>query len=114
MPDKPEEKKPATHTPKGRFAKGNKCGKGNPFGREVNQLRAYIFGNISQGEWDNVRKALVEKAMDGDVKALTLLLNYGCGKPAQSLDVNVTSANISPEEAKLRIANFFGLDKDKK
>ena len=102
-------KTPKTHKPNGQFAKGNKCGKGNPFGRETAQLRAYLFGNISQGDWDAVHKALVDKAKEGDVKALNLLFSYTLGKPVQQMDVNVTQSNISPEEAKERIARFFSL-----
>jgi len=100
---------PKTHKPNGQFAKGNKLGKGNPFGRETAQLRAYLFGNISQGDWDAVHKALVDKAKEGDVKALNLLFSYTLGKPVQQMDVNVTQSNISPEEAKQRISRFFGL-----
>lgn len=95
----------------GKFKKGNKAGKGNPFGAEVSKLRAYIFGNIQQGQWDKVRVALLGKAMEGDTKALTLLFAYALGKPVQSVDINVTQASITPEEAQARIKAFFGLDK---
>jgi hypothetical protein len=93
----------------GLFLPGTKGGPGNPFGGRALEIRRILFDNIKEKEWIDVRKALFNKALSGDVKALALLFSYTLGKPVQPLDLSVTSAQISPEDAQKRIMTFFGL-----
>lgn len=94
----------------GKFTKNNKCGRGNPFIKEVNNLRRFLFQEIRKDDWESVKKALIKAAQSGDMKAMNLLLSYACGKPIQLIDINSTVTSVSPEEGKKRIAAFFGLD----
>lgn len=114
---KPKDSKPKTAIQKqrnkdGTFAKGCSGGPGgNHFLGMQQKLRSYLFDKISQSDWTAVRKALVDKAKDGDLKALEMLLNYTIGKPKESIDLDVTSSQFNVDEARTRIMAFFRIDK---
>jgi hypothetical protein len=93
----------------GKFLPGTKGGPGNPWGGRTAEVRKLLFEEIKTSEWIDIRKALINKCLNGDVKALALLFSYTLGKPVQPLDLSVTSAQISPEDAQKRIMTFFGL-----
>lgn len=78
----------------GRFAKGNKCGKGNPLNRRAQMLRAQCLRYMTpQKLWDVVDK-LYEMAMEGDVLAARELLDRTLGKAHQPIKLDV-DAKIS-------------------
>lgn len=93
----------------GRFQKGHKLAKGNPLGSEAVKLRVWLLKQVKQKDWKAIQTALVDKAKAGDMKAIQIIFSYALGKPLQQVDMNVTSANISPEEAKQRIREFFSI-----
>ena len=74
------------HEANGQFAKGNKGGPGNPFARQVAQLRKVIINRLTEEDLLAITEALLAKAKQGNVGAAKLLLAYGIGKPASSPD----------------------------
>ena len=67
--------------PRGRFAPGNRFGRGNPFAQKVAKLRAALLRAVSAGNVRAIIKGLVVKAKAGDVAAAKLLLDRVLGPP---------------------------------
>ena len=65
----------------GRFQPGNPGGPGNPFARQVAQLRKALLNSVTEQDMQEVAKALLERAKEGNVAAAKLLLSYTIGKP---------------------------------
>ena len=89
----PRPTEPAAQTPpanghdaKGRFTHGNKGGPGNPYARQVAQLRQVILNRLTEEDLLAITEALLAKAKEGSVGAAKLLLAYAIGKPASSPD----------------------------
>ena len=74
------------HDAKGRWAKGNPGGPGNPFARQVARLRKIILNRLTEEDLLAITEALLAKAKEGSVGAAKLLLAYALGKPASSPD----------------------------
>ena len=74
------------HDAKGRWAKGNPGGPGNPFARQVAKLRKVIINRLTEEDLLAITEALLAKAKEGSVGAAKLLLAYGIGKPASAPD----------------------------
>jgi hypothetical protein len=72
--------------PNGRFAPGNRCGKGNAVARKASQFRAKLFSATSVKEFDAIRRVLVEEALARRPWAVKLFLSYMIGEP-QPMDV---------------------------
>lgn len=70
------------HDNRGRFAAGNKAGKGNPHHRRVAELRAKMLERVSPDDVSAVVEALVSKAKAGDTAAIKLLLDRVFGRIA--------------------------------
>src|SRR5437762_3281004 len=88
----PRPTEPAAQTPtsghdaKGRFTRGNPGGPGNPFARQVAQLRKVILNRLTEEDLLAITEALLAKAKQGSVGAAKLLLAYALGKPASAPD----------------------------
>ena len=67
----------------GRFAKGNKGGKGNPFARNVAMMRKCFFNAVTENEMTVLVRLIYHMAMEGDLKAAGLLFKYMIGQPNQ-------------------------------
>src|SRR5947208_839977 len=72
--------------PHGRFTMGNKGGPGNPFARQIAEMRKLLLNTVPGERLANIVLALVEKAEKGDVAAAKLVLQYTVGKPAEAVD----------------------------
>jgi hypothetical protein len=70
----------------GQFTKGNKGGPGNPFARQVGQLRSSLIHSTTREEVIRVGDVLKEKALGGDVAAIKLFFYYLIGRPADVVD----------------------------
>lgn len=70
------------HDSRGRFAKGNKAGKGNPHHRRVAELRAKMLERVTPDDIVAVVETLVNKAKSGDTAAIKLLLDRVFGRIA--------------------------------
>jgi hypothetical protein len=75
---------PEGHEPNGRFAKGNHGGPGNPYARQVAQLRHRILHRVSGDDIEQIIDKMVELAKKGDVAAARLVLQHTLGRPVAS------------------------------
>jgi hypothetical protein len=73
---------------RGRFAKGNKGGPGNPFGPRFAALRYAACDVVTPQNMRDILSALVLRALTGDVVAAKLVLAYALGKPDVGLDAD--------------------------
>jgi hypothetical protein len=71
---------------RGRFAKGNKGGPGNPFSRQVAALRTALLDNVKAEDMAAIVRALIDRAKTGGVAAAKLVFAYVLGKPAEAVD----------------------------
>jgi hypothetical protein len=70
----------------GRFAKGNKCSKGNPFARKMALFRSGLLKSLDEGKLEALGERLYAAAAGGDWVAAELLLKYAVGRPAPAVD----------------------------
>jgi hypothetical protein len=90
--------------PKGnRFTLGNKGGPGNPFARQVAEIRKLLLNTVPGDELAKILLAVVEKAKTGDVAAAKLVLQYTAGKPAEAVEPD----RIELEDHRLRAASLI-------
>ena len=90
------------HDARGRFAKGNKGGPGNPFNRQVAALRQVLLQRVSTDDIAAVVDQLLLKAKAGELAAIRLLLSYTVGKPTRTVDpdrIDIQEVEIFNEEA---------------
>jgi hypothetical protein len=69
------------HENNGRFRKGNAGGPGNPFARQVAQLRAALINAVTGTDIRQIAEQLLAQARQGNLAAIKLLLQYVLGKP---------------------------------
>ncbi len=90
MNAQPESPAPGAATPgrdgKGRFAKGNKYGPGNPFARQTAALRSALLRQLTEEQIEQVAALLLQKALEGDLAAIRLVLLYAVGKPTPAVN----------------------------
>jgi hypothetical protein len=87
---------------KGRFARGNKGGPGNPFNRRVAALRQLLVERVSDDDLAAIVDRLVQKAREGDVSAARLVLSYAVGRPTSAVDpdeLDIQEMSIFTREA---------------
>ena len=90
MSDSPQAS-PATdtssqHGAKGRFVRGNSGGPGNPFARQVAELRKAMLEAVTVSRIRNIAESMIQRAESGDVAAARLVLQYTLGKPAAAVE----------------------------
>lgn len=78
---------------KGQFAPGNAGGPGNPFARQVAELRKTILAVVTPEVLASIMQALAAKAQQGDMAASKLLLEYTVGKPVPMSDPDRVDAD---------------------
>jgi hypothetical protein len=71
---------------RGRFAKGNLGGPGNPYNRRVAELRRIMLEEVSDDAMRVIIQVLLHKAQTGDLAAIKLVLQYVLGKPTPAPD----------------------------
>jgi hypothetical protein len=69
---------------KGRFVKGNTCGRGNPFARQTAQLRKAFVDMVSEEDVRDIVAILLLLAKGGDLAAARVVLSYAVGKPTEA------------------------------
>jgi hypothetical protein len=82
----PEAPPPNGRDAKGRFAKDNPGGPGNPFARRTAAFRKAAAEAVSDETVTAVMHKLAELALAGDLAAIKLFLAYTVGKPAPAVD----------------------------
>jgi len=100
---------------KGKFAPGNKMGKGNPFGDTYNKFRSSFLKGIKQTDLKELSQIIMDRALGNKEKNIRVDYNYvklACElllpKPKQ--EVELTTINLTPEEAEARIQQIFGIN----
>lgn len=73
---------------RGRFAPGNRCGRGNPAHRRMAHLRRECLKTISAEDVREITRKLITSAKAGDLLATRLLFEYALGKPMQPLELS--------------------------
>ena len=71
---------------RGRFAKGNPGGPGNPLGGRVSRLRTALLNAVSEADIEAIVSRLIAQAKDGDTAAAKEILLRCLGKP-EAIDV---------------------------
>ena len=89
----------------GQFAKGNPGGPGNPYGRRTADMRSQMLSAITDADVKAVAGKLVDKAKEGDLAAIKLLLSYTVGRPDAAPDpdrVDISDRLITEERRRLK------------
>jgi hypothetical protein len=91
----------------GRFAAGNVFGKGNPFSRRTQRIRAELFRSLEPGAILAAARKIVAKAKAGDLKSFAEILDRTLGRPNDAdlrnrLDALIWELNHGGDKAKLR------------
>src|SRR5688572_9300560 len=77
---------PPNHGPLGRFASGNKAGNGNPFARQVAQLKVAVLKFMTEDKLAKILEAVFAQACEGNLAAARLLLQYSLGQPSKAVE----------------------------
>ena len=86
-PDVPPAEAPASgRDSRGRFAKGNRGGPGNPFARQTAALRSALLAAVTEQDMQEVAAALLLRARLGNLAAIKLLFSYVIGRPVDPVD----------------------------
>jgi len=83
---------------KGRFVKGNPGGPGNPYSRQVAELKRALFDAVTYEDIKRLAKALLKQALNGNVNASKLLLSYLLGVPKMEFEIRSVDAILQEEE----------------
>jgi hypothetical protein len=75
----------------GRFAKGNRSGRGNPLNRRAQKLRSTLLKSVKPSDLKKVLEKMIELATEGDVQAAKLIFDRIFGSPSQSVEAQVKS-----------------------
>jgi hypothetical protein len=65
----------------GRFTIGNKCGRGNPYGGKVAELRQAFLHSVTPDDIEKIVRSMIKLAHEGSLQAAKLVLLYVVGKP---------------------------------
>ena len=71
---------------RGRFAKGNPGGPGNPLARQATKFRAAAMGAINPEHVAAIVRKVTKKALEGDLKAARLVLDRVLGRPTEEVE----------------------------
>jgi hypothetical protein len=75
---------PSTHGPNGRFAKGNRMGRGNPLAGRAAKIRAVLLKKLTPRQAGEIAGVLIDMAKQGDISAIRELFDRTVGKPTQT------------------------------
>jgi hypothetical protein len=109
---------PSGRDGKGRFARGNKYGPGNPFARQTAALRSALLRKLTEEQIEQVADKLIAQALEGDLAAIRLVLLYAIGKPTPAVDPDDLDREefehhradrVSPEEMERLTATLMPL-----
>ena len=101
---------PAGRDARGRFVPGNPGGPGNPFARQVAQIRREILANLTSQDIYYIVETFKLKAIRGDLGAAKFLFQYAVGKPGDTvnpdtLDIEEFQQIYEPRKDIMRVAN---------
>ncbi len=95
------------HDSRGRFKAGNKCSRG----RKVTELRRALLDAVSTEDIKAIVAAVVEKAKQGDLQAISLLLDRCIGKAMSAQEFELYTheydrPDFDPEPMKFEIGEL--------
>jgi len=67
----------------GKFARGNKCARGNPFAKRVAALRAALLQAITPADVRAIIRKLIKQAKTGDLAAAKEVFDRAVGRPVE-------------------------------
>ena len=70
---------------KGHFARGNAGGPGNPYARQVAELRRELLARCTPERLGKIADRMMELAEEGNVSAAKLIFQYVLGKPHEAV-----------------------------
>ncbi len=85
----------------GRFVKGNRSGRGNPFACRVAALRKTLLAAVSKEDLQEITRRLVAQAKLGDVASAKLVLGYALGKIPEPVNPDT----LYQEECRMYLKN---------
>jgi hypothetical protein len=68
----------------GRFAPGNRLGRGNPYNKRACELRAALFRAVDDASMEEAAGAVLEKAKNGNVVAFREICDRTIGRAVAS------------------------------
>jgi hypothetical protein len=71
----------ANHGPGGRFCKGNKAARGNPFIQRLTRNRSLFLETIDEEKLKAIVTKLYWEARGGSMEAIKIVLQYCVGRP---------------------------------
>jgi hypothetical protein len=90
---------PTGRTNKGRFAKGNPGGPGNPLGVHYARLTAAVVQAVTPQQVAEIMAKLHQMACEGDVQAAKVVLDWCVKKPAAEVEIqHKDAAAVPPDE----------------
>lgn len=72
----------------GQFARGNKLARGNPNNRRMGELRKVLLDAVEPRHVEGVYRVMLRAALEGDIAAARVVLDYAVGKPMQAVEVS--------------------------
>jgi hypothetical protein len=90
---------PNGRDPGGRFSAGNPGGSGNPFARQVAQLRSALLEAVTPDDVRTIVLALVKKARKGDLVAAREVLDRCIGRPTQPVDLDLGGETLLSQKS---------------
>lgn len=87
--------------PKKLFQKGNTASRGDPLIAKLQEFRKTIQSAVSKKNVREIMKAMIAKAIKGDVKAAQLVLERVAGKVKDNTEISVTNGESKELTIKL-------------
>jgi len=84
------------HDARGRFAPGNRCGRGNPSHARMRELRKAALAEIGPEEIRRLFRYLFERAFHADVQAARLICSYCLGRAPDDPDADSDAPDDEP------------------
>ncbi len=85
-----------THTAGGKFAPGNKLGKGNPFAKRQAEYRKAFQEAVSLEQIKAIAEKIATQASEGDVLSARFVADYTLGKPVPMVEAEDGSGQMVP------------------
>ena len=80
----------------GKFAPGNKCGKGNPLAKRQAEYRKAFQDAVSLDDMKAIAEKISDQAKGGDVLSARFVADYTLGKPVPMVEAEDGSGQMVP------------------
>lgn len=97
-----------TRTKRGKFAKGNRGGPGNPFVKQQKEWQRRFYEAMTPEDFSEVMEQLKKAACNGEKWAVLEILTRCLGKPAEVIEQYV-EAKVTQEQKVLTVMQMLGI-----